>query len=217
MKREKVEAIIAVGILCLVGAIALLFAILNERHSTAVVPPPVEHHEVAPAKDTATPATLPAPLTISTPAQAKPNLAILGADWCGPCRRVERDVIPHLLPDPAISLLLVDIDVQPDLAAKLINPKNNTLPQFVAVEAVGGEIRPHDWLTGYHAAQAVKDFLKAKPAIAEPDAPASPSQPAACQPATGPLRRLFNRGKQAANPSHGGIFRLGPLAAGQTG
>jgi hypothetical protein len=191
VNRQKIEAIAIVAILALT---ALATVLLWADHEHEAAPAPVEHQQTAPAKPSTAPATVPA-LPISHLCDTKPNLAILEADWCGPCWRVSKEVVPTLLADPALSIVIIDVDLQPDVAAKLIKPKDHSLPQFVHVETVGSEIRPVDWLLGYQPPKAVQAFVspKPKPAVASEPQPVKSSQPAACKPCVGPLQRLFTR------------------------
>jgi thiol:disulfide interchange protein len=84
--------------------------------------------------------------------QANPGLVIIkfGADWCGPCKMIEQDVMAgfNSMPDN-VQCVMVDIDVSVDLYAflkmkKMVNgvpailcyKKGNT--SFVPDEGVGG-------------------------------------------------------------------------------
>ena len=84
--------------------------------------------------------------------QANPGLIIIkfGADWCGPCRMIEPDVMLgfHSMPDN-VQCVIVDIDVSVDLYAYLKMKKMvNGVPvllcykkgnlSFVPDEAIGG-------------------------------------------------------------------------------
>lgn len=84
--------------------------------------------------------------------QVNPGLIIIkfGADWCGPCKMIEPDVMSgfHSMPNN-VQCVLVDIDISVDLYAylkmkKMVNgvpvllcyKKGNT--SFVPDEAIGG-------------------------------------------------------------------------------
>jgi thioredoxin 1 len=84
--------------------------------------------------------------------QANPGLIIIkfGADWCGPCRLIEPDVMSgfHSMPEN-VQCVIVDIDVSVDLYAYLKMKKMvNGVPvllcykkgnlSFVPDEAIGG-------------------------------------------------------------------------------
>lgn len=65
--------------------------------------------------------------------QKKPLAVLVTAEWCPPCQRFKRHDLPRLKRDgvfDGVSLALVDIDKQPELASKLANGKRG-VPRFV--------------------------------------------------------------------------------------
>ena len=155
MKREELESIASLGLLLLMLGIAA-FAVFHQTSLkyTSTINFVPNAKPVIPAP--------PDPITLSEqPVSVDPNLAILSAEWCGPCKRVEHEVLPSLLSSSSLNVVLVDVDKHPDLADKLFNPRTRALPQFVAVHAAGTEIEPLDWLIGYHDAQDVETFAHA--------------------------------------------------------
>ena len=52
------------------------------------------------------------------------HVAVLGAERCGPCKRLEREVLPDL---QDLNLQLIDVDTEADLAAKLFCPKSKAV------------------------------------------------------------------------------------------
>ena len=202
MKRQTVESIVCLAAIFLLLLIAIWLH-LYFRHAPPAPIVATPAPAAAPAKGSASP--LPAPI----PTPAKPVVAVLGADWCGPCKRVERNVLPTLLD---LDLIMVDVDTQKSIANALFSPKTRDVPQFVHCERTsdGAGIMPIDWLIGYHDAADVRTFAskpKAEPAPAPAPAAAAvpPCAPAAvqqraCNPAATSasgfisLRRLFHRG-----------------------
>ena len=68
--------------------------------------------------------------------QANPGLVIIkfGADWCGPCKMIEPDIMAgfNSMPDN-VQCVMVDIDVSVDLYAFLKSKKMvNGIPVFLA-------------------------------------------------------------------------------------
>ena len=89
--------------------------------------------------------------------QAKPILLDFGASWCGPCRLMDKQVLPHPVVAAELDnwiLIKVDRDRYPQLAESL---RIHGLPAYLTVEnglvtskAFGYQI-PHDfaeWLAG---------------------------------------------------------------------
>jgi thiol-disulfide isomerase/thioredoxin len=224
LKRERLETFVAIGILIsLAIAIFCLVATAHHRPpTTAHLTVQVEPQHVAPAKETAAPPPAPVHEENSPPSDAAaapvpgsadlpgtivetpspqlpspqlpasaPHLAVLGAEWCGPCKRLEREVLPDL---SDLNLLLIDIDNQAEVAAKLYSPQTHAVPQFVLLDAAE---KPTDWLVGYQSAQRVRKFLqqpetgtKSKEKSAAPPACAAPARTGTHQDAP---PRLFRR------------------------
>ena len=134
----------------------------------------------------------PVKLTQASAAASEPHpdrmLFVLGAEWCGPCKRLEREVLPDL---DALNPHLVDVDKEKDVAEKLYCPGNHGIPQFVLMDA--GDIAPLDWLVGYHDATAVKQFAaQTKIPAAAPAKPAKPATTASKQASPPrPLQKFF--------------------------
>ena len=195
MKREKLETYLAIGALILMALAALgLYAAAHHHQVPAaailVDAQPSESHSVAPSKNTSASAIAdvdsPPPVRRPTPPA---SLAVLGAEWCGPCKRLEREVLPDLVD---LDIKIIDVDKEADLATRLYSPHTHAIPQFVLID---GSDNPLAWLVGYQSSEQVRAFLadREQPK-AEIPLPATPGSTHACQPcAAGPLRRLFSR------------------------
>lgn len=182
LKRETTETLVAIAILALMFFLALFMLHGCGKHPPAaevLVATQREHVEpvhVTPSKDTGSPApgivvsvaagqpyTKPAhvnasvSLTPDTSHLTPARVAVLGAEWCGPCKRLEREVLPDLRD---LNLQLIDVDTEADLAAKLFSPKSNAIPQFVLIDGSGPAGKPYDWLIGYQSAERVRKFLQ---------------------------------------------------------
>ena len=198
MKREKLETYLAIGALILMALAALgLYAAAHHHQVPAaailVDARQSESHSVTPSKDT----TALAPGIVAAPRSPSPvprptppaSLAVLGAEWCGPCKRLEREVLPDL---SDLDIKLIDVNKEADLAARLYSPRTHAIPQFVLID---GSDNPLAWLIGYQSATDVRTFLadREHPKAKTPG-PESPGVTHACQPVqAGPLRRLFPR------------------------
>jgi thiol-disulfide isomerase/thioredoxin len=210
MKREQLETVVAVGIL-----IAMLAAVIclcsYHHHAPAIVPPAVESQpvapvHVAPSKDTTSHApgiatspvkpapqaeipAFPEPVKPMAAKAAKPYLAIVGAEWCGPCKRLDREVIPDLESADECELLFVDVDRDPEVAKLLMDPENHAIPQFVLFDRSDDSddavLKPLDWLIGYQSYERVKKFLTTPtpPADPIPNSAKSAAEPACVAPA----------------------------------
>ena len=198
MKREKLETYLAIGALILMALAALgLYAAAHHHQVPAaailVDAQPSESHSVAPSKDTGAPAAgiiaaprTPPPVPRPTPPA---SLAVLGAEWCGPCKRLEREVLPDLVD---LDIKIIDVDKEADLATRLYSPHTHAIPQFVLID---GSDNPLAWLVGYQSPDDVRAFVADREhAKVKTSLPATPGSTHACQPcAAGPLRRLFSR------------------------
>ncbi|MGO9115744.1 MAG: hypothetical protein ACLP9L_41590 [Thermoguttaceae bacterium] len=167
-----------------------------------------------PAKDTATALVPVAPKPAPTPESfdwavqqsaltGKPACALISADWCGPCRRLERELLPELKSSGAFDppyLCELDVDKDRSRVEALVGPGEQEIPAFVLFSATaGGELKPINKLSGVRSAAVVTSFLHAPHPSTEP---AAGKQPACVAPAlTGKtqectprlLRRLFRR------------------------
>ena len=175
-----------------------------------------EPQHIAPSKDTSSPAPgiagsreqgagsktqdspLSFPALLPAPSSSPPacHIAVLGAEWCGPCKRLEREVLPDLAD---LNLKIVDIDKEADLAAKLFSPKTHAVPQFVLLDGSDSE-KPSNWLVGYQSAERVRKFLQQPASAPEPSQRTKTGSPLpAANAANGPretracLRRIFSR------------------------
>ena len=208
MKRETAETIVALGMLATLLAFLALFA--HSCHKVAPPAPVIVQDEPPPTHvdPQPTPAPMPAPKptpieTFETAAKQaatnrQPGVALLTADWCGPCKRFERDILPGLLQDCVFDppyFCLVDIDSQKDVADNLFQ-KDRHIPQLVKFDAsIDGEtitVKSVDRLVGPKSEAQVKAFLTAKPPAA--CVPAATSDATITdQPSAGLLHRLFHR------------------------
>lgn len=100
-----------------------------------------EHRLRAPAKPTKKDVGPPADLFEALPTvdyqearrlfyeEKKPMLIILHAEWCGPCNRMIRGSLPRVKNLDRVSLVLVDIDEEPELKKKLTD--QGSVPQII--------------------------------------------------------------------------------------
>jgi Zn finger protein HypA/HybF involved in hydrogenase expression len=62
----------------------------------------------------------------------RPLLIVCGATWCGPCKAVDRDLVPRLLAIPVLADVVIahlDVDQWPEITAAVC--KEKAVPQFV--------------------------------------------------------------------------------------
>ena len=90
----------------------------------------------------------------------RPMVVLVTAEWCGPCRQLESNV----LPDPQIKGLLsdyactmVDLDHEPSLAQKLGGGEG--VP-FMAVYVPDGDGWKRRTIRGYQSVEALAQFLQ---------------------------------------------------------
>jgi thioredoxin-like negative regulator of GroEL len=165
----------------IVFALAILAGLLVFGHChelTAPITPPsidLPAVQISPAmEETFTAATRRSAET------AKPALALFTAEWCGPCRRVERDTLPALredLKDRDIPLAIVDVDKEPSAVAAL-GLADQRIPQFVLYQA-DAEYRaqPLGRIVGNQSPEQLRAFLEQP--IARSDPPRTIARPAA--------------------------------------
>ena len=83
---------------------------------------------------------------------ANPGLVIIkfGADWCGPCKMIEQDVMAgfNSMPDN-VQCVMVDIDVSVDLYAFLKTKKMvNGIPAIIIYKSPNKTFIPDDSVIG---------------------------------------------------------------------
>jgi len=149
MKRERIEGMIAVGMMLALGALAVVMAssICHGSQCVAWEEGPVYAEEQTPADAVQTTAI----------ASEKPCVAVLTAKWCGPCSHIE-GTLESL---DGVDIRFVDIDLQKDLAAKLFDPASpHSVPQLVLCEGGSdGPRSPRAWLVGEHSADQIREFI----------------------------------------------------------
>ena len=71
-----------------------------------------------------------------------------------------KQVLPAL-DSSGLDILMVDVDANPDLAAKLIDPKDRGIPRFVRLgeKNSAGDVQPLDWLIGFHDLAAIERWI----------------------------------------------------------
>ena len=180
MNRTWLEfwAIVLVGVLAIVAVGMVIYA---DHHRTSVFevtmpPATVVIEEGSPVTPPPPPAATPAP------AATPPTLAVLTADWCGPCHAFERSVLPGvraLLDQRKIRLQIVDVDKQPALAKKLFGDAPHTLPQVVFYQSpptsqdakrtpgLLESVQTLGRLIGQHTVDQVRAFLEHPIALSE--------------------------------------------------
>jgi len=152
-------------------------------------------------------------------AEEPTSLALLTAEWCGPCHEYEGGAIKALRPyfaEKNYHFTKIDIDRNPLEAAELFGDAKHTVPQLVLYEAncntasederpgACSAVKPVRRLVDKQNIQAIKDFLEnthlAGEPIQRPRRQSPESQNATSQPSSGsqqpgerPKRRLFRR------------------------
>lgn len=122
-----------------------------------------EEQETPPVEISGVPEVTPQLLALSSSPSAPcsalpaPRLFLLTADWCAPCKRLEREILPGLTD---LKIEILDVDRSPDAVKPLWSPKSRALPQLVLK---AGE-KPVQWLIGYRSEAEIRKFAKSRTA-----------------------------------------------------
>ena len=96
----------------------------------------------------------------ATAQTGKPILVMVSAKWCGPCQKMEKDVLPRVAKRgllKKVSFAIVNVDRERTLAKKLIG--RGSVPQLVMYRRNGkGWLRRR--LVGGQSPEAVEKFIK---------------------------------------------------------
>jgi thiol:disulfide interchange protein len=92
-------------------------------------------------------------------AGTKPMLVLVTADWCAPCQMLKRTTLQEMMAQHGFKdfhFAIVDVDHDPDLAAKLT--ENKPVPQFIVFER-SGTTWNRRYSIGYHTVNDLQAFL----------------------------------------------------------
>jgi thiol-disulfide isomerase/thioredoxin len=89
----------------------------------------------------------------------KPMLVLVTAEWCAPCQMLKRTTLQEMMAQHGFKdfhFAMVDVDLDPDLAAKLT--ENKPVPQFIIFERKGTTWNRR-YSIGYHTVSDLRAFL----------------------------------------------------------